>query len=306
VLTNAEVLADQSLRLTWRRISDELTPGDPLDIPGGATLAVGRWTTTTTQPAETFPAADGSTTLTVPPRPRPYLTRFQTHNEWGTHTSSLELTFAPMGAGLTIDPVAVYGQTASYKVVVGAQRCVPAKPTCSYSVDPSVVSQLQSRANAGRPWKTIGTFTNLPPRFDGGIRSYGSTEYRLYVPAWKQLSTAYGRVVTAATSTSVRRSATKADLHAGFNKSTAQVGQLVQATVTVKPAGGGKASLQWLDGKVWRTTAYIPLSKGVGKLSIKASGRGTTKTWRVALPQLTWYGKTIIATTSTPFKLTVR
>jgi hypothetical protein len=41
-------------------------------------------------------------------------------------------------------------------------------------------------------------------------------------------------------------------------------------------------------------------------LSFKASGRGTKRYWRVAIPQLTWYGKTIVPTTSQPFPLTVR
>jgi hypothetical protein len=80
----------------------------------------------------------------------------------------------------------------------------------------------------------------------------------------------------------------------------------VQVTVSVRPLIGGKASLQYWDGKAWKTSSYIPLTKGIGHLTFKASGRGTTKTFRISLPKLVWDGKPIVATTSQGFKLTVK
>ena len=67
-----------------------------------------------------------------------------------------------------------------------------------------------------------------------------------------------------------------------------------------------KADLQWYDGKVWRHSTYVPLTKGTGTFSFKAAGRGTTRSWRVIVPKMTMNGLPIVATTSGTFKLTVR
>ncbi|WP_026163714.1 hypothetical protein, partial [Kribbella catacumbae] len=61
------------------------------------------------------------------------------------------------------------------------------------------------------------------------------------------------------------------------------------------PAGTVKAGLQWYDGKAWRHSTYIPLTKGKGTFSFKAAGRGTTRYWRVAVPKMSYYGKPIVA-----------
>ncbi|MDX6263533.1 MAG: hypothetical protein QOH84_5221 [Kribbellaceae bacterium] len=92
----------------------------------------------------------------------------------------------------------------------------------------------------------------------------------------------------------------------GFNTFTAKVGQLVKATVDVQPAGTVKADLQWYDGKAWHHSAYIALTKGKGTLNLKASGRGTTRSWRVVVPKMSMNGLPIVATASRAFKLTVR
>lgn len=306
LLTNAEILTDLSLRFTHRMPAADTTPGDPLDLPSGVTLAVGRWATNAAQPTETFPVAVGSTTTTIPPRPRPYKVDFQSHNEWGSFTNHLPLTFAPMGAALRVDGLSTFGQTTGFQINSGPLLCIAPGSTCPYTYSDTVITQIQSRADATQPWKTIGTWSKAGTKISGGVPAVGSTQYRVWVPAWKQLNPSTTTGITAAASTTARTSLTQAAVNFGLTKSTAQVGQVVQAVVSVKPAGGGTASLQWLDGKIWRTSAYIPLSKGVGKLSFKASGRGTTRYWRIAIPQLTWYGKTIVPTTSGPVSLTVR
>ncbi|MEV6411297.1 hypothetical protein [Kribbella sp. NPDC051718] len=305
-LTNAEVLADSSLRLTHRMPAADTTPGDPLDLPSSTTFTVGRWASNTAQPTETFPVPAGSTTITIPPRPRAYKVDYQSHNEWGNNSLELPFTFAPMGADLKVDAVTTFGQQTGFRIYSGPLLCVPSRQSCPYTYTEETVSQLQSRANASQPWKTIGTYRKFGTSIGSAVLATGSTQYRLYVPAWKALDWSTTTGISAATSTSARNAATQSAVDFGLTTSNAKVGQVVKAVVSVKPAGGGKASLQWLDGKVWRTTAYIPLVKGKGTLSFKASGRGTTRNWRVAIPQLTWYGKTIIATTSYPFPLTVR
>jgi hypothetical protein len=45
---------------------------------------------------------------------------------------------------------------------------------------------------------------------------------------------------------------------------------------------------------------------GKGTTTFKAAGRGTTHSWRVVTPALTYNGLPITSTTSNTFKLTVR
>ncbi|MEU4395127.1 hypothetical protein [Kribbella sp. NPDC023855] len=50
----------------------------------------------------------------------------------------------------------------------------------------------------------------------------------------------------------------------------------------------------------------IALVNGKGTVSFKASGRGTTKNWRIAVPAMTYNGLPIAATVSRTFPLSVR
>ncbi len=306
VLKDAEALADQSLRITWQTPELDITPDDPLDRPAGeALLSAARWANTAEQPTESFPVPAGATTTTIPPRPRPYDVRFQTTNEWGTRTWASPLTFATMTAGLQVEPLAVYGQTASIQMIAGAQNCLTPGP-CDYKTDARMVSLLQSRANPTQPWKTIGTFSNRGPKIYLGVTAYGGTEFRTYVQAWKQLSPTSELIVAPAASTSARYTAVQPEYrYAGFDKSRALVSEVVTTKVEIRP-GVTRASLQVLDGKTWRYVAPIVLKNGIGTYKFKAAGRGTTKTYRVALPKLTVNGLPLVASGSTSFTLTVR
>jgi hypothetical protein len=50
----------------------------------------------------------------------------------------------------------------------------------------------------------------------------------------------------------------------------------------------------------------VPITKGKDVQYVRAAGRGTTTYYRVAVPQMTYYGLSIVSTESKAFKLTVR
>lgn len=93
---------------------------------------------------------------------------------------------------------------------------------------------------------------------------------------------------------------------AGFNVTTARVGQMVKLSVDVRPGGTVRGALQRWDGKSWRSVLAVPVSKGKAVVYVRAAGRGTTTTYRVAVPGMTYYGLPIRTTGSRSFTLTVR
>ncbi len=303
VLTGGAPLADLSLRVTWSQaLVEDITPNDPLDRPASDETLTATVTPNNGGPVEKFPLALGTKATTIPPRPRPYPVRLTAANEWGTATPVASITFGTMTVGLRIDPLATYQKSVHFDVVNGAKSCL----TCGYDSGRGITSYLQSRADASQPWKTVAFYGGQGAQFSAFVTTYGGRQYRIYVPAWTEISTDRS-IVTPAASTSARFSATQAAFRvAGFNTLTAQVGQVVKTTVDVLPAGTVKSSLQWYDGKVWRHSVYIPLTKGKGTFSFKAAGRGTTRYWRVVVPKMTMNGLPIVATPSKAFKLTVR
>jgi hypothetical protein len=314
--TTAVPLADGSLRLNWSlaAVPADSTPGDPLDLPlTGETVDVYA-KATATNPTTRYRLPAGTTTTTIPPRPRPYPVTILTTNEWtirGGASGQSSVVFNETTAGLTVPAVAEYSQSIPFAAVAGTRLCSTALENCAdrtnpFVANPGIKTLLQARPDAAHAWKTIGTYTNQKLHFTANVKLYGSQEFRISVPAWSHLD---GKALTVAPaiSTSVRRVTTRAKFAAaGFNTTTAQAGQVIKATVSVLPAGSVKADLQWLDGKVWRHAGYVPLVKGKGALSFKASGRGTTRSWRVVVPKMTMNGLPIVATPSRAFKLTVR
>jgi hypothetical protein len=306
VLTGADPLPDQSLRLTWTQaaIPADTTPGDPLDRPLDEST-VGPaiwWTQTDAAKTELFPKPVGTTTAAVPPRPRPYPTMIIATNEWGTTSSDRSVTFATMALSLTVPATNRFSMGMSMTGIVGAQDCGPTLPTCRKEY--SVLMTLQARADATKPWTYFGRYSG-GGQYHNSANVHGSQQYRLVVPTWKDLSDPYW-TVTSPVTTTARYSATQATFStAWFNKHSAKAGEVVKVAVSVHPEGTVRADLQWWDGKVWHHGAYIPLTKGKGALNIKASGRGTTRSWRVVVPKMTYNGLPILATGSRAFKLTV-
>lgn len=281
----------------------DITPNDPLDVPEGDYVTAVHWATTPESPIETIPVPAGATTFTIPKRDLPYQVGLRATNEWGTQSSTSPLTYASMTAGLTLDAVAPYKTPVGVEMLQGLREC-PAP--CEYTTDGGVISQLQSRADASQPWKTIGSYSGHGATFRTSFISYGGTEFRSYIPAYKQISGSTVVLVSPASSTSAKYSATSANyLKAWFDKSSAPVGQVVNIQLQVDPPIGGNANLEYWDGTAWKHSANVPLTNGVGKLSFKAAGRGTKKTYRYTLPKLIWLGKPIVATNSAPFTLQV-
>jgi hypothetical protein len=300
-LMTAGVLADGSVRMTWVRepAVQDTTLKDPLDQPSTNEHVVPA-IHPQSGPVESFPVPTEAKTATVPPRPRPYSIRVSAQNEWGSvvadYDSTIEVT--TLTATLGIPAVGQYLSTVKFSAEVGSPECFGV--TCGYGP-----VYLQARADATKPWATIGKYNAEPPKFSAAIGVYGGRQYRLYVPAWHYYSSDLR--VAPAFYTAPRYSAAQAKYSVvGFNTTTAKVGQLIKATVNLLPAGSVKANLQWYDGKVWHHAAYIPLTKGKGTLSLKASGRGTTRSWRVTVPAMSMNGLPILATTSRTFKLAVR
>ncbi|WP_405071017.1 hypothetical protein OG558_16245 [Kribbella sp. NBC_01510] len=83
-----------------------------------------------------------------------------------------------------------------------------------------------------------------------------------------------------ASSTSARSSKTLAKFDvAGFNLTSAQVGQMVKLTVGVRPAGTVKGALQRWDGKYWRSVLAVPVTKGKAVMYVRGVGRRRTTVW---------------------------
>ncbi|MEV8378589.1 hypothetical protein AB0P21_37970 [Kribbella sp. NPDC056861] len=307
VLTDATPLADQSLRLTWTQpaVPADETPDDPLDRPWTeAKVGPAIWWNSGAPKAEEFLKPLGTTTAIVPPRPRPFPADVTARNEWGAVTSDRTVTFATTALTLGVPATNDFGRGMPIQGVAGP-RCIAPSLDCGVG-DISVVMTLQSRANASKPWAYAGRFTGKSSGYLNYANVFGSQQYRLYMPTWKYFRDPHW-TVTSPVSTTARYSATQTFFRvAGFNTLNAQVGQALKTTVEINPAATVKASLQWYDGKVWHHAAYIPLSKGKGTLNVKAAGKGTTRYWRVAVPQMTYNGLPLVATGSRAFKLTVR
>jgi hypothetical protein len=308
-------LPDGSITLDWTLdpVPTDTTPDDPLDRPSTNERVTVHVDESPTVTGQSFFLPAGTTTTTLPPFPRPYAIRIWNSNEWilrGGATGQSSMVFNTMTAGLTVPATAVYSNPVQLTAVAGTRMCPNPTVNCPdpanpWVANPGIVTELQSRVDAAHPWKTIGRYSNQAAQFLVNFKVYGGSQYRLYVPAWSHVK---GKELTVAPaiSTSVRANTVQAKVAAGFSTSTAQVGQPVTTTVSVLPAGTVKADLQWYDGKVWRHSTYVQLTKGRGTFTFKASGRGTTRSWRVVTPPMTMNGLPIVATASSIFKLTVR
>ncbi|MEU4193566.1 hypothetical protein AB0E69_16825 [Kribbella sp. NPDC026611] len=309
-------LADGSIKLDWTLdpVPADTTPNDPLDRPSTNEHVDVQVVESPTVKGQSFILPAGTTTVTVPPLPRPYAINILTLNEWilrGGATGQSSMVFTAMTAGLTLPGTAVYSNPVQLTAIAGARLCPNPTVNCPdpsnpFVANPGIVTELQSRPDAAHPWKTIGRYSNQALKFLVNFRVYGGSQYRLFVPAWSHLN---GKELTVAPaiSTSVRTTTVQTRYVAvGFNTSVAQVGQPVTTTVSIQPAATVRADLQWYDGKLWRHATYIPLTNGKGTFTFKAAGRGTTRSWRVITPAMTMNGQPIAATTSPIFKLTVR
>ncbi|MER7244595.1 hypothetical protein [Kribbella sp. NPDC000426] len=307
-VTAAVPQADGSLRLTWTTppAPKDSTPGDPLDVPVGKVgeVVVTVWSDPADK-TERFAHPFGTTTAVVPPLPRPQSVRAIATNEWGG-ASPDDVYYTDMKFALRTGPAyGVFGKPMTISGIAGALLCDD-PGNCGKGRlfgGAGIPITMQTRANSAKPWEYAGRYTSYDlSGFQAQPVAVGGREYRFYAPAWNGYS-----IVTALATSGTKYIPTLANFAvAGFNVSTAQVGQMVKLTVDVKPGGTVKGALQRWDGKYWRSVLTVPVVKGKATMSIRAAGRGTTTQYRVAVPGMTYYGLPIQTTGSRSFTLTVR
>ena len=307
-LTTAVPQADGSLRLTWTNSPDptDTTPGDPLDVPVGTIGAVGAkiWTEQNDK-QEWFPNPLGTTTAVVPPRTHPQSTWVLATNEWGS-AASAEIGYTDMKFALKSGPAyGVFGKPMTIAGLAGALLCDNPGNCGSGRLfgGAGIPVTMQTRANAAKPWEYAGRYTSFDRYgFEAQPVAVGGREYRFYAPAWSGYS-----MVTGLAMSGTKYIPTLANFAvAGFNVTTAQVGQMVKLTVDVRPGGTVKGALQRWDGTHWRSVLAVPVTKGKAVMYVRAAGRGTTTYYRVAVPGMTYYGLPIQTTGSRSFTLSVR
>jgi hypothetical protein len=310
-LTAAVPHTDGSLRLTWTNTPAraDTTPNDPLDLPVGTVGSVGPkiWTPYDGDKMEFFRYPLGTTTAVVPVRRRPYPAWVLETNEWGSAASG-QVDFTEMRLAVSSVPAfGVFGRPMTITGVAGAEACIwPGDAPCDLYHGAGVPVTMQTRATASKPWEYAGRFTSYSFGFQAQPTATGGREYRFYVPSWKYVSQ-NDWIVTSQVISSPKYIPTRANFAvAGFNVTSAQVGQMVKLTVDVRPAGTVKGALQRWDGKYWRSVLTVPVTKGKAVMYVRAAGRGTTTYYRVAVPGMTYYGLPIETTGSRAFKLTVR
>ncbi|GAA2831248.1 hypothetical protein [Kribbella solani] len=298
---------DGSLRLSWSNspLPADTTPNDPLDAPASS-LGVGAkiWSILDDK-EEYFPYKAGTTTAVVPARRHPQYTWVLATNEWGS-APSMRIDYTDMKFALSGVPrFGVFGKPMTISGLAGGLDC-QFGGKCRIYPGSGVPLTMQTRASASKPWAYAGRYTSYDlVGFQAESVAVGGREYRFYAPSWKDANG--DLIVTAQAISESRYIPTLANFAVvGFNVRTAQVGQLVKLTVDVRPGGTVKGALQRWDGKYWRSVLTVPITKGKAVMYVRAAGRGTTTSYRVAVPGMTYYGLPIQTTGSRSFTLSVR
>jgi hypothetical protein len=310
---DAELLPDLSVRLKWTQAAPhvDVTPDDPMDNPpfdpDYIRARIAGPVPADPSQQERIPLTVGSTTGVLPPRPRPETIALEAGNEWGGwylghEPAHRQVSVGTMTGRFTVPAQTTFGDYVRISTSLDEFFC-----TCAEQRDSSIPVLLQARPTATSAWTTVGRYTGgTASAFPTWITSVGGRQFRLWVPARKQLDQGSVRL-TPASSTSARTTTTLARfVTSGFNVTSARVGQMVKLTVDVRPGGTVKGALQRWDGKYWRSVLTVPITKGKAVMYVRAAGRGTTTSYRVAVPSMTYYGLPILTTGSRSFKLTVR
>ncbi|MFC9687925.1 hypothetical protein ACFTSF_05260 [Kribbella sp. NPDC056951] len=305
IIEDANLLADGSVQLVrWKQpVVADTNPGDPLDRPA-ADEYLGAQVVVPGRPTERMLIPAGSTSYTVPARPRPATITLYAGNEWRE-------SFLSNGDGPWLERKVEVGTMAASFVVPAlgtfSQQLGIESTLKSNLTNISPLVHLQARPNSKAPWKTYGRYDGnvREPSFDTHIASLGERQYRLWVLPSKQVTQSAIKLTSAA-STSAKSSKTIAWIYTrGIVASKARAGRMVGLKVQVQPAVDMKAALQRWDGKQWRYARELALKKGVVSIQFRATAPAGTTRYRVLTPAVKVNGLPVLATSTSYFTLTV-
>ncbi|MFI5736447.1 hypothetical protein ACIA49_40400 [Kribbella sp. NPDC051587] len=306
IIEDANLLADGSVQLVrWKQPAiEDKNPNDPLDRPASDTY-LGAQIAVPGSPVERMPIPAGSTSFTVPPRPRPAKITLYAGNEWREASLSKDGSNGPwleraVEVG-TMTPSFTVPALGSYSQVLDIDSTLKSNLT-----NISTLVHLQARPNSTAPWKTYGRYDgNVREPFDTHIASLGGRQYRLWVLPSKQITQSSIKLTPAA-STTAKSSKTIAWIYTrGIIASKARAGRMVNLKVNVQPALDLKAALQKWDGKQWRYVRELALRKGAVSIQFRATAPAGTTRYRVLTPAVKVNGLPVLATSTSYFTLTV-
>ncbi|MFC9687929.1 hypothetical protein ACFTSF_05280 [Kribbella sp. NPDC056951] len=297
-IQDADLLADRSVRLRWTQATRaDQTPNDPLDRPTSEDwrlVWVDQWAGS--RRLATYPIAPDTTTMTVPAQAEPWTsTSVQTGNVWGRSVSgpledSRTVHTGTQRAGISVPAQGVFGERLGIYSTLDANHPV----------------QLQARPTSTAPWKTVGRYSGSVGRpFETGIASLGGRQYRLWVPAVKEIEEGWIDLFSAASTSAKSSQTTTKFAVVGFDKKAAELGTNVYLTVKIQPGVTVRGNLQrWANGS-WRSGPVVQIKNGaMVRMPIKTALKGETR-YRVVLPKFSYNGLPILATTSKTFTLIV-
>jgi hypothetical protein len=307
-MRSADMRDDLSVRLWWYQPAlVDNTPNDPLDRPEAEWLRATVTGPGAGQKQEYAVPLDPNRPFDVPAPPPLSTITLAAGNEWGTSAGTGPLV--RVGITRVETPVLarqVYGRGVMTFTTLRYQcNCVEDKDPSQNTVE----VEIQARPNSSAPWTKIGRNAGrVGEPFFTEATAIGSRQYRIFVPPYS--NSWYDDipiVVMRAASTAPKTSLTTANFgKVGIFPASAPVSATVKLIVQLSPQVDMKAALQRWDGKQWRYTREVALTKGHADIAIRAAGRGTTTKYRILTPRVMVKGLPVEASTSSPFTLTVR
>jgi hypothetical protein len=304
IIEDANLLADGSVQLVrWKQPAvEDKNPNDPLDRPASDTY-LGAQIAVPGSPVERMPIPAGSTSFTVPPRPRPATITLYAGNEWRESFLSngdgpwleRKVEVGTLSASFVVPAVGLYS------LQLGIESTLKSNLT---NITPLV--ELQARPNSATPWKTYGRYTGgVSKSFPTHIASLGERQYRLWVPPSKKIEQAAIKLTSAASTTARTSKTTSNVMWSGIEPYDTVAGRMVTLKVWGPPAVDMKAALQRREGKTWKYFRELPLTKG--KLTLQFRATRQNQTWyRVITPPVKVNGLPVLAGTSLDYPFTVR
>ncbi len=307
-LTTTLVDPDDSVRWSAPAAGADQTPNDPLDVAGSTTYAA-RLHESSQGNCVSSPLPNSTPTSgEVARRTKWYTITAAATNEWGTvplakHAESA-IGFSEAHVGSTSATGYAYGQT---DVMTGGIGLGSMNSDCLSFTEWGGHGPLtlEARDNPDAAWTLVKV---LQPDGFGQYRlavpNAGTRQYRTVRPTERRPdgTFVYGDDSPPATVRSITRV-----VDAKFITPVIPLGTQPQAYLRVDPEGSQQAALQWKNASgVWQGISYKTLASGRGLLSFPFNRRGTAE-FRWWTPGTTLAnGRTVEATYSQVFTLTVQ